>query len=168
MRSKVLIAWTVVLLVACGGSQAGPGDLGTFRQGEGVTFQITDTVNVCNDEMPYRIIQVTDGGERRLLLAHSCVGIMGEGIDQFCENGQVETVLVNTCSDAIVCEDEKIDTTVTWDQHEYVEIEEECGGQTIRREVKQQVPSGSYQIVVQDWVDDRIETRVIGEFQITE
>ena len=173
---KRLIALGVLvscLLFACGSESvpgtgsSGPADLGTFVAGEPVKFLIDDTVHVCTDELAYAIVQVAASGQRQLMLQHSCVGIVGRGIDQFCENGQVKTEDARFCSDAIFCEDQMLDMEVVWDQQEYVQISEDCAGQTIHREVKEQVPAGRYQIVVQDWKEDHIESRVIAEFTIT-
>ena len=61
----------------------------------------------------------------------------------------------------------RIDETFTWYQQEYVEISEECGSETIHREIKQQVPAGRYQVVVRDWQNDQVVNRVIKEFIIT-
>ena len=102
-----------------------------------------------------------------MMLRHSCLGELGRGIDQFCENEEVRTEDVRYCSDAILCEDQALDAEVVWDQKEYVQISEECAGQTIRREVKQQVPVGNYRVVVQDWVKDHIESRTIGKLTIS-
>ena len=169
----MLVFWALLscLLTACGstsepGTGEGPIDLGTFPAGEPVTFHIDDTVHVCTDQMAYAIVQVTDSGQRRLMLQHSCVGIVGRGIDQFCENGQIRVEDVRTCSDAIFCEDQTLDLEVVWDQQEYVQISEDCAGQTIHREIKEQVPAGNYQVVVQDWKEDHIESRVIAELTI--
>jgi hypothetical protein len=163
-----LLGLVGVLLAACGGSPAAPGDLGAFGPGETVTFQLDDTVYVCNEELPYSILQVTEGEPRRLMLEHSCVGIVGSGVDQFCENGQVTIVQVGSCSDAIICEDQHVDQTVRWDQQEYVVVTDECAGQTIQREEKQQVPAGRYQVTVQEWKKDHIGYRVVAEFIIAE
>jgi hypothetical protein len=127
-RLAFLWTLTIVALTARGGP-SGPGDLGAFLPGEEVSFSINDTVHVCDDELPYSIVQVAGDGQRKVMLEHSCIGIVGAGIDQYCENGQIETVEVRYCSDAIFCEDQEIRTTVNWDQREYVEISEECSGQ---------------------------------------
>ena len=155
-----------LLLAACGGSPAAPGDLGTFGPGEIVTFQLDDTVYVCNEELPYSILQVTEGEPRTLMLEHSCQGEVGSGLDQFCESGQVTSVQVGSCSDAIICEDQHVVQTVRWDQQEYAVVTEECAGQQIQREEKQQAPPGQYQVTVQEWVQDRIQYRVVAQFTI--
>jgi hypothetical protein len=171
-QSLALLALMALLLAACDGAGepgaglGAPADLGAFKAGEAVTFDLNDTVHVCTDQLSYAIVQVTSGKERSVLLQHSCVGIVGRGIDQFCEDGQVKTVDVIYCSDAILCEDLEIQERIVWDQKEYVPITEDCAGQTIQREVKEQVPPGEYQIVVQDWKDDRIQIRIVAEFTI--
>ena len=168
-RTFVFLAVALVVLAGCGDTTPkGPGDLGTFKVGEPVTFRLDDTVYVCTDQLPYAIVHVTDGGQRRVALQHSCMGIVGSGIDQFCENGQATSVEVIYCTDAIFCEDQEIRESITWDQQEYVELSENCAGQTIRREVKQQVPAGKYQVVVQEWKTDHVENRIVGEFTISE
>ena len=129
-------------------------------------FLINDTVYVCTDQLPYSVVQITESGEREVMLKHSCVGIVGTGADQYCENGQIKTEFVGTCSDAIFCEEQSIRETVTWDQQEYVEISEECAGETIRREIRQQVPEGRYQVVVRDMQNDQVANKVIKEFII--
>ncbi len=164
-----LLVWVgLLLLAACGAGPDAPADLGAFGPGETITFQLDDTVHVCNEELPYSIQQVTEGESRKLLLEHSCLGIVGTGVDQFCENGQVTIVQVGSCSDAIICEDQQVDQTVRWDQLAYFVVAEECAGQTIQREERQQVPAGRYQVTVQDWVEDHIEDRVVAEFSISE
>ena len=44
-----------------------------------------------------------------------------------------------------------VDVEVVWDQQEYVPVSERCAGQTIHREVRQQVTPGTYQVLVSDW-----------------
>ena len=158
----------ILLVAGCGGpgDDGAPADLGTFKVGEVVAFRIEDTVYVCSDRMPYAIVQVTGGEERPVALRHSCLGEVGMGSDQFCENGQVQEIVVRTCSDVIFCEDEALDLEVAWDQQAYVQISEKCGEQTIVREVKEQVAAGEYQVVVQDWKEDGVEDRVIARFCI--
>lgn len=56
--------------------------------------------------------------------------------------------------------------TVTWDQQEYVQISEECAGETIHREIKHQVPAGKYQVIVRDMQNDEVTNRVMKEFII--
>jgi hypothetical protein len=174
MRWLFVVAGLLSLWVAACGATSQPGaggqepaDLGSFEVGEPVAFHIKDTVHVCTEDLAYGIVQVADGGERKVMLQHSCMGIVGRGIDQYCDNGQVTIVDIIYCSDAISCEDQTLDQEVVWDQQEYVEIGEQCAGQTIHREVKQQVPPGKYQVVVSDWKSDHIESRVIAEFVIT-
>jgi hypothetical protein len=168
MRLRVfLLKWVGLLLATCGAGPAEPADLGTFGPGETLTFQLNDTVHVCNEELPYSIQRITEGKSQKLMLEHSCLGILGSGVDQFCENGQVTTVPVGSCSDAIICEDQQVNRTVRWDQQAYVVVTEDCAGQTIQHEEKQQVPAGRYQVTVQDWVEDHIEDRVVAEFSIT-
>jgi hypothetical protein len=168
----VISALLSLSLTACGGtSQTGlggqePADLGSFKTGEPVSFRIEETVQVCTANLPYAIVQVTDAGERKVMLQHSCIGFVGRGIDEYCDDGQVTIVDVITCSDDISCEDQALDQEVVWDQQEYVEISELCAGQTIHREVKQPVVPGKYHVVVSDWKEGHVETRVIAEFII--
>ena len=143
MRWSLVVAALLGLwLAGCGAtSQPGAGrqepvDLGSFGTGEAVTFQIQDTVHVCDNDLAYSIVQVTDGGERKVMLQHSCTGIVGRGIDQYCDNGQITIVDVIYCSDAISCQDQTLDEQVVWDQTEYVQISEQCAGQTIHREIR--------------------------------
>jgi hypothetical protein len=172
----VVPALLCLLIAACGATPQpesdGPGgeepvDLGSFGPGEAVAFRIQDTVHVCDNDLAYSIVQVTDGGERKVMLQHSCVGIVGRGIDQHCDNGQITVVDVIYCSDVFSCQDQTLDQEVVWDQQEYVQISEECAGQTIHREVKQQVPPGRYRVVVSDWKEGQVESRVIAEVTIT-
>lgn len=168
----VIPALLSLLLAACGGTlQTGvggsePAGLGNFEMGEPVSIRIEDMVQVCTDKLPYAIVQVTGAGERKVMLQHSCIGFVGRGIDEYCDDGQVTNVDVIYCSDAISCEDQALDQEAVWDQQGYVEIRELCAGQTIRREVKQQVAPGKYQVVVSDWKEGHVETRVIAEFII--
>lgn len=168
----------VLLLAGCGGAPSEPaatplpqaatlvsGEM--HREGESLTFLIDDTVYLCTNELPYTIVQITGSKERVLMLQHSCLGVAGSGVDQFCEDGQVKIVEVGSCSDAIFCEDTSIGEEVTWDQQEYVEISEECGDRTIHREIKQQIPEGRYQVVVRVTQNDEVVTKAIKEFTIT-
>jgi hypothetical protein len=139
----------------------------TFRAGEPVTIRIDDTVYLCEDDLPYSIVQVTGSGERPVMLQHSCIGFAGTGVDRYCENGQIKTVIVRTCSDAVFCEETRLSEAFTWDQQEYVEISETCAGEPIRREARQQVPEGKYEVTVSYWQDDHVVTGVIKEFMIT-
>jgi len=175
-QSLVLLTLMGFLLAACDGTPAPTIEtaasvtllaIETYGVGEPVAFTIADTVYVCEDELPYAIVQITESGERAVMLEHSCVGIEGAGIDQYCEDEQVKTVQVVFCSDAIFCEEEPMHQTVTWDQQEYVEITEECAGQTIHREIKQQVPEGKYQVRLRFWQDEQVEFMIIKEFMIT-
>ena len=177
LRQAAGLALAVFLLVGCGGAQPEstatpmPPNTGlitgeTRREGESLAFSIDDTVYLCTDEMPYTIVQTTEGRERVLMLEHSCLRFAGTGVDQYCENGQVKIVEVGNCSDAIFCEDTSIRETVTWDQQEYVELSEECGSETIHREAKQQVPEGKYQVMVRVTQNDEVVTKVIKEFTI--
>lgn len=165
----VLMA-TSVLLTACGGPQApkAPEDLGQFQPGETVQLTIEGVVHVCEEHLPYSIVQVTDSGQRSLMLEHSCLGIAGTGVDQFCESGEVKFVVVAHCTDVMLCDDQELNQTVRWDQQEYVQVSEDCAGREIYREIQQQVPPGRYQVVVQDWIEDHVENRVYAEFTITE
>lgn len=138
-----------------------------YRVGEPLAFQIVDTVHVCEDALPYRIVQITQSGEREVNLEHSCAGVEGAGIDQFCENGEVKTVQVVFCSDAVFCEEQPVHETIKWDQQEFVQITEECAGQSIHREIEQQVPEGKYQVRVHIWQDQQAVPVTLKEFMIT-
>jgi len=169
-RLPVLLSIVCLLLSACGGTRT-PSvatlTMETYGVGEPVSFEIDETVYVCTDELAYSIVQITQKGERGVLLEHSCVGVAGTGVDQFCENGEVEIVEVGTCSDAIFCEETPTRETVTWDQQAYVEISEDCAGQVIHREILEQVPEGRYQVRVRVLQDDAEVFRVVKEFLIT-
>ena len=168
MRQMLALLMLMSLLMSACSSipSATPPTIETYKQGEPITFLINDTVYVCTDQLPYSIVQITESGEREVMLEHSCVGIVGTGADQYCENGQIKTEFVGTCSDAILCEEQSIRETITWDQQEYVEISEECAGETIRREIRQQVPAGRYQVVVRDMQNDQVTNRAIKELII--
>ena len=137
----------------------------TYKKGESITFKIDDDVQICTNDLPFSIIK--PNGES-VKLKHSCMGIVGSGIDAYCENEKIIPKRVRLCdfsdrwcggcSDALHCWNESIHETFTWDQKGYVEITEECEGKTIRREVKKQVPEGKYQIIVNG--------KVIKEFVI--
>ena len=129
-----------------------------YKQGETIKFRVNDTVQICtSSSLPFFIIK--SSGEY-VKLEHSCMGIIGSGFDQYCENGKIRTERVRGCSDAFSCWDESIHKTFTWDQKEYVEITEECESKIIRREIKKQVPGGKYQIIVNG--------KIIKEFTIKE
>ena len=139
----------------------------TYRTGEPVTFHIDDTIHFCsNRPTNFSIIQATESGERELSLGHSCIGFVGAGIDQYCRNGQVDTVFAAQCSDAVACGEWPIHETITWDQKEYVMLTEACAGQTIHREMERQVPEGKYRIAVQVIQNNKITTKVIKELLI--
>ena len=144
----------------------------SYQVGEPITFAVDDLVYVCEyftDEIPYSIVQVTEAGERRVALRHSCTGFIGQGVDEYCENGEIrrEAVEVGKCSDDVGCGEVAVKETFTWDQQEYVKVTETCAGETIQREVKQQAPEGVYRVVVEQQTDDgEIVTRVVVEFEI--
>lgn len=149
------------------------GAVEVYQIGEPVTFLVDEAVYVCQyfyDESPYAIIQITATGERELALRHSCIGFIGQGVDEYCEEGAIKSVAVEVgqCSDDVACGVLTIKETFTWDQQEFVSVTEKCAGKTIRREIKQQVPAGEYKIVVRlQQNDDEIVTRMIKEFTIT-
>jgi hypothetical protein len=74
---------------------------------------------------------------------------------------------VVSCSDAVFCEEQSVDETITWDQQEFVQITEECGDQAIHREIEQQVPEGAYQVRVHHWQDQQAVPVILKEFMIT-
>lgn len=172
------LALAVLLLAGCGRAPpeltttpmpptVAPVTIETCSIGEPVTFTIDDTIYVCEDELPYAIFQITESGERGVMLQHSCHGFIGAGVDQYCENGQVNTVEVIFCSDAIFCQEVQTRETFTWDQQEYVEISEECADETIHREIKQQVPAGKYQLRIQYLENEQVKFRAVKELMIT-
>ncbi len=137
-----------------------------YEQGETIKFRIDNTIQICTNDLPFSIIKL-DGEYVRL--QHSCMGLVGSGFDQYCENGKIVSEPIhqicefpgrwcNGCSDALTCLDKSIHEIFTWDQKEYIETSEKCEGKTIHREVKKQVPWGKYQIIVGE--------KVIKEFTI--
>ena len=128
--------------------------------GEPVTFTVNETFPLfCTNQDPFSIRQIIEHGSRILNLEHSCIGIIGTGVDEFCEKGQMIAEYSGECSDAISCfENYTVNYEFNWDQQEYVLITQECGGTTIHREIKQQVPAGRYQVIVNN--------KVIKEFVI--
>jgi len=137
-----------------------------YRKGDPVTFDLDDTIYFCAGQSTFSIARITENEKRELSLSHSCLGVVGTGTDQYCQDGQVKTVFVGGCSDAIPCGKQSIHETITWNQKEYVAITEKCAGQTIHREVEQQVPEGKYQITTRVIQNGTIMTRVIKEFVI--
>jgi hypothetical protein len=137
-----------------------------YRKGDPVTFHLDDTIYFCAGQSTYSIVQLIEGGTRELGLNHSCLGFVGTGVDQYCQDGQVKTVYVGECSDAIVCEERLIHGAITWNQKEYIIITENCAGQVIRREVEQQVPAGAYQIILKVIQNEKIVRKVVKEFLI--
>lgn len=140
--------------------------LAKYRPGDPVAFHLDGTIYYCAGLPTYSITQLIDNGQRELSLFHSCVGFVGTGIDQYCQNGQVKNVPVGACSDAIPCGEQSIHATILWDQKEIVTITEQCAGQTIHREIEQQVPIGKYQITAQMFLNDKITAVIIKEFEI--
>ena len=137
-----------------------------YRKGDPVTFRFDDTIYFCAGQSTFSIAQITEDGKRELSLSHSCVGFVGTGTDQYCQDEQVKTVSVGGCSDAISCEKRSIHETITWNQKEYVTITETCAGQAIHREVEQQAPAGKYQIILKAVQNERIVPKVVKEFLI--
>lgn len=138
-----------------------------YVKGESIKFKIDDNVQICTNDLPFSIIKPNG---KSVKLKHSCVGEAGSGFDQYCENGKIVSKPVHQlcdfskkwcrgCSDAITCGNESIHETFTWNQKEFIEITEKCGGETIHREVKKQVPEGKYQIIVNG--------KIIKEFVIS-
>jgi hypothetical protein len=175
MKQLLVLLTLMSLLAACGDEATPTGQPTasasipeTYSIGEPVPFRVDATVNVCQGELPYAIVQFTGSGERPVMLTHSCLGIAGVGVDRYCENGQIKTVEVVFCSDAMMCEDIQVDSTFTWDQQEYVEVSEECAGETIYREIKQQVPAGKYAVTLRFMQDGQVVNKVLQEFTITE
>ena len=129
--------------------------------GESIKFNIKETFHsFCTNQDQFSIIQILDNEYRRVLkLEHSCLGIAGSGVDEYCENGKIVRNYQGNCSDAISCvENFSVNYEFTWDQREYILITEECEGKAIHRELKQQVPAGEYQVIVNN--------KVIKEFII--
>ena len=137
-----------------------------YKKGEPITFSINAKVKLWTNELPFKI--VNEKG-KDVKLKHSCIGFIGSGIDQYCEDGKiVEKVIYQLCnfskkwcygcSDAIFQREEYVNEAFVWDQKEYVRITEKCGDKIIHREVKKQVPEGKYQIIVNG--------KVIKEFVI--
>jgi len=137
-----------------------------YRKGDPVIFDLDDTIFFCAGQSTFSIARITENEKRELSLSHSCLGFLGTGTDQYCQDGQVKTVFVGGCSDAIPCGKQSIHETITWNQKEYAAITENCAGQTIHREVEQQVPEGNYQITARVIQNGTIMTRVIKEFVI--
>ncbi|MDZ7798213.1 MAG: hypothetical protein U5L76_01195 [Patescibacteria group bacterium] len=138
----------------------------TYKKGESITFKIDDNVQICTDDLPFSIIKFN---EESVKLKHSCIGEIGSGFDQYCENGKMVLKPVyqlcdflekwcRGCNDALTCRNKFIHETFVWDQKEYVETTEECEGKIIHRELKKQVPEGKYQIIV--------DGKIIKEFTI--
>ncbi len=140
----------------------------TYRKGEPVPFRVDALVYMCvNDPDSFSVARVSqDGQEYVLSLAHSCLGIAGSGVDQFCQDGQVQTTNVGSCTDAITCWEQPINQTLTWDQKAYASISEDCAGKTIHHEELQQVPEGKYRIRINMLQGGEIVTKVIKEFTI--
>jgi hypothetical protein len=153
-------------------SPVASGDVERYKIGEPITFLVDEEVYVCNyfyDEIPYSIIQIIETREREIALRHSCTGLIAQGVDEYCEEGSKKTVAVEVgkCSDDVSCGISTVKETFTWDQQEFVDVTEECAGETIHREVKQQVPEGKYKVVVRFQQDDEeIVDSVIKEFMI--
>ncbi len=180
-KIKILIGILAIGIVLIGGwwiwnnrpSESVPGEEIYDGKGETITFRIDNTVKICTNGLPFSIIK--SSGES-VELKHSCMGFVGSGFDQYCENGKIVSKPLHQlcdfsekwcrgCSDVLTCRDEPIHETFVWDQKEYVEITEECEGKTIHREILKQVPEGKYKIVVYDINGNE---KVINEFTIKE
>jgi hypothetical protein len=139
----------------------------TYQPGESISFTIDDRIYICEDELPYRIVQITEPRDRKLNLEHTCLGFAGSGVDQFCENGEVKSVEVVFCTDVMFCEEESINQTFNWDQLEFVQVSEDCAGTTIFREIQEQAPEGIYQVHTLKWKNEQATPVVIKEFRIS-
>lgn len=130
--------------------------------GEPVKFAVRGNFPLfCTNQHQFSIIQILDSGYRAVQLEHSCIGFVGSGVDEYCENGKIVRNYQGNCSDAISCiENYYVNYEFSWDQQEYVTVTEECEGVTIHRESKQQAPAGKYQVVVNG--------KVIKEFIIVQ
>ncbi len=167
IKQKILIGVLVVGIILIGrhwilskrASESGSSEE-IYKKGETIKFKIDDTVQICRNELPYRIVRhdIKKPDIMTIKLQHSCIGEVGSGFDQYCEFGKIVSKEISTlcdfskkwchgCSDALTCWNESIHETFTWNQKEYVETTEECEGKTIRRELKKQVPEGKYQII---------------------
>ncbi|MBU0707624.1 eight-cysteine-cluster domain-containing protein [Patescibacteria group bacterium] len=137
-----------------------------FAVGEKIEFTIDNIeVNYCSNVLPYRI---TDSQGDVLNIRHSCAGLAGYGIDQYCEDGQV--VIQQTddiCSDHISCESQNVSGVFTWDQKTYQAVSDVCGDQQISREEAIQAGAGIYHILITD-TDEKVynETFTISGSQV--
>jgi hypothetical protein len=134
-----------------------------ISMGEPVKFTVKETFSLfCTNQDQFSIIQIMDSGYRRILkLEHSCFGIAGSGVDEYCENGKIVRNYQGNCSDAISCiENYSVNYEFNWDQQEYVMVTEDCEGKTIRRESRQQARAGEYQVIVNN--------KVVKEFVIVQ
>lgn len=143
-----------------------PSPVEIYKSGEPVPIHINDTIEVCEDHLHYAIVQVIGEKEREVALTHSCLGIAGSGVDSYCRNGQVEREIVVTCSDVMLCDEKHVNKKFNWDQQEFVQISEDCAGEIIYREIQQQVPGGTYRVIVRYLEGEQVKTRVVKEFII--
>jgi hypothetical protein len=133
-----------------------------IRMGEPIKFTVKDTFPLfCTDQDQFSIRQIFDTGYRAIQLEHSCLGIFGSGVDEYCENGKIVRNYIGNCSDAFSCvENYTVNYEFSWDQQEYVMVTEKCEGIAIHRESKQQVSAGEYQVIVNN--------KIIREFIIVQ
>ena len=167
---KVLPILAITILAIISGCQPSPNvrSVGTAPSweetpmGKPVKFTVKETFPLfCSDQDQFSIIQIIENGTRTIKLEHSCIGIIGSGVDEFCENGKVIRNYQGDCSDAISCvENYSVNYEFSWDQQEYVLVTEQCNGIAIHREAKRQAPAGKYQVVV--------NKKVIKEFIIVQ
>ena len=155
---KVLTVLTFSFLIIASGCQS-PTEIQLSRTastneeipvGEPVQFTVKETFPLfCTDQEQFLIVQILENGSRELRLEHTCIGLIGSGVDERCVAGRIVRDYTGSCSDAISCEENfSVNYEFNWDQQEYVLITEECEGMTIQRESKQQVPEGRYQVIV--------------------
>lgn len=113
-------------------------------------------INLCTNDLPYQIL---DGKGNPLVIRHSCVGFVGHGVDQYCENGQVVSrPTKDGCSDAISCQLVTVNNAYSWNQKVYEAVTETCADQTIRREEPVQAQAGVYYILVRT-ADDQVSRK---------
>ena len=165
---KVIPLLAFSLLVITSGCQSSPhiqspemtSPWEEIPMGKPVQFMVKETFPLfCTNQDQFSINQIVESGSRTLRLEHSCIGIVGSGVDEYCENGKIIQKYQGECSDAISCvADYSVNFEFIWDQQEYIVVTQECEGKTIQRESKQQSPAGKYQVVVNN--------KVIKEFII--
>ena len=93
-----------------------------FPPEDDMTFRIDGNAAMVigSNSLPY---EIKNSSGDIMQLEHSCVGLVGHGFDEYCENGRIKIVEVPvSCSDALHTETIEIHQQYTWDWTAYYKL----------------------------------------------